>query len=101
MTHPYKHNDFDNVWFLRIFYSDGSTVKCANTEDWKNARSSNLQGVMVYEKTRDGQGRPTRVMVWNKDEYDPLDTGFIKTGEWITDEEYKRIQMIAFGDFNI
>lgn len=99
--YKYKHNNFDNVLGMRIYYSDGSIVTCQTVGDWEVAASQRLQGVVMFEHTKCGQDRPTRVMVWNYNEYDPLDTGFIKFGELILDEEYQRIQLIALEDDNI
>lgn len=96
----FVHNNFDNVIGVKVYYTDGTVVKC-QVDTWTMVPLTGVQVVEIYEKTTYISGDntyPTRCMVCGYDKYDPFQTGHVATGETMNDERYHQIQQLAFDD---
>ncbi len=112
-----RHNPPEGVYAtgFKLHYTDGTVY--AGTGDllnaWDQATTTGLQVLVIYESSVDGMGRPTRHMVHGVDYYgydgDTFygcnDTrgvkGKVLYGEWTTDEEFEKIRIKAFNDYDI
>ena len=100
-----------------VWYGDGTSYRIdkLTRAEWDKLPKDNVQIIMVFENTRDGQGRPTRVYMGGCDYYTYDGKDFqmandtrvltknttILYGRWLEDEEFKEIQRMALGDYKL